>query len=169
MSRTNPESQNKAPGSRYWRSLNQLHGTPEFEQYLQREFPAAASEYPTGVSRRRWLQMMSASMVLGGVAGCRYSEEIIAPFAVRPEGRVPGEPYFFATNFEWADRVYHALVQGVDGRPTKIEGHTEHPTSRGGTDVYVQASTLSLYDPDRADGSFIAMSRVLLRPRRGMS
>lgn len=36
----------------YWRSLNDLQETPEFEQYLHREFPQAASEFPEGVSRR---------------------------------------------------------------------------------------------------------------------
>ncbi len=138
--------------SRYWRSLNELHQTPEFEQHLQREFPVAASEYPSGISRRRWVQLMGASLTLSGMAGCRYSEEIIAPFVVRPEGRVPGESYQYATNFEWADRVYHVLVEGVDGRPLKVEGYKDHPSARGGTDVYSQAAILNLYDPDRKEG-----------------
>lgn len=140
---------NPSPRARYWRSLSELQQTPEFEQFLHREFPVAASEFPEGVSRRRWLQLMGASLAMGGVVGCRYPEETIAPFVIRPDGRVPGEAYSRATNFALADRVYHLAVSCVDGRPLKIEGNPDHPTGRGGTDAYVQASMLGLYDPDR--------------------
>ena len=47
------------PAGGYWRSLNELDQTPEFRQFLEREFPQAASEFPSGVSRRRWLQLMA--------------------------------------------------------------------------------------------------------------
>lgn len=136
---------------RYWRSLNELQGTPEFQQFLHREFPVAASEYPEGVSRRRWLQLMGASLAMGGAIGCRYPEETIAPFVIRPEGRIPGESYSRATNFELAGRSHHLLISCVDGRPLKIEGNADHPASNGGTDPYIQASILGLYDPDRSD------------------
>jgi hypothetical protein len=41
------------------------------------------------------------------------------------------------------------LVESHMGRPTKIEGNSEQPGSKGGTDVFMQASILNLYDPDR--------------------
>ena len=149
---------------RYFRSLDELQQTPEFEQFLTREFPQAASEFPEGVSRRRWIQLMGASLALGGIAGCRYNREEIASFVMRPEGRVPGVPEFFATNFEWAGSVVNALVTNFDGRPIKIDGNAEHPAyansqpkdfaenpklAAAGTDATTQAAILSLYDPDR--------------------
>ena len=42
------------------------------------------------------------------------------------------------------------LVESHMGRPTKIEGNSEHPGSLGGTDVFAQAATLGMYDPDRS-------------------
>ena len=82
----------KARQKPYWRSLAELENTPEFEEFLQREFPVAASEYPQGVSRRRWLQLMGASFALAGAAGCRWEQDEILPFTQRPMGRTPGEP-----------------------------------------------------------------------------
>lgn len=135
----------------YWRSLAEFRGGKDFEQYLDREFPVAASEFPEGVSRRRWMQLMGASLALVGAAGCRYPEEEILPFVIRPEGRVPGETYSRATSFELAGRVYNLLITNFDGRPLKIEPNDQHPAGSG-TDVFSQASILGLYDPDRARG-----------------
>ena len=150
---TSNESASSSPSKSgkpsYWRSLSELRGSEEFEQYLDREFPVAASEFPEGVSRRRWMQLMGASLAFAGVAGCRYPEETIEPFVIRPEGRIPGESYLRATNFELAGRVYNLFISCVDGRPLKIEPNTAHP-SNVGTDAYSQASILGLYDPDRA-------------------
>ena len=149
MSETTP-----TPRSQYWRSLNEIKQTPEFEDFMHREFPVGASEFPEGTSRRRWMKLMGASIALGTLTatGCRYPEETIAPFVIRPDGRIPGEPHQTATNIEWAGRVYNLFVTGVDGRPVKVEPNAEHPAPGSGSDAYVQASILQLYDPDRMDG-----------------
>ena len=102
---------------------------------------------------------MGASLALGGLAGCRWQAEEIAPFAVRPENRVPGEPEYFATSLDIGDMPRHLLVTCYDGRPVKVEGNPDHPSSRGASDVLSQASLLNLYDPDRSD-------RVLQRAGR---
>lgn len=150
----------------YWRSLNQLENTPEFEQFMKREFPVAASEFPDGISRRRWLQLMSASLALGGFAGCRYQKEEFAALVGRSDQRIAGVPLMFATSFEWANRPVHLLVGNVDGRPIKLEGNPQYPLhaavdpsgfhdgkeaafAMAGTDSYTQGCILQLYDPDR--------------------
>ncbi|WP_442483784.1 TAT-variant-translocated molybdopterin oxidoreductase [Aeoliella sp. SH292] len=135
---------------KYWRSLDQLENSAEFQEFMHREFPVAASEFPAGVSRRRWLQLMGASFALASVAGCRWETERIAPFVERPEGMVPGETMKYATTIELAGAPRHLLVTCYDGRPIKIEGNPEHPGSLGATDGYSQATTLTMYDPDRS-------------------
>ena len=120
----------------YWRSLSEYRGEEEFNEFLDREFPVAASEFPEGVSRRRWMQLMGASLAVAGAAGCRYPVETIEPFVIRPEGRVPGESYQRATNFQLAGRVYNLLINCFDGRPLSIEPNKDHLTG-GGTDAYV--------------------------------
>lgn len=149
-------SASKAP--KYWRSLSELRGSEKFDPYLDREFPVAASEFPEGVSRRRWMQLMGASLAMVGAAGCRYPEEEILPFVIRPEGRVPGETYSRATNFELAGRVYNLLIECFDGRPLKVQPNPQHPSGIG-TDVFSQASVLGLYDPDRARGDDASLLR----------
>ena len=135
----------------YWRSLEELEDSPAFRDFLHREFPTAASEFPEGMSRRRWMQLMGASLALGGLAGCRWEEEKIAPFAMRPENRIPGEAEYFATSIEIAGMPRHLLATCYDGRPIKIEGNPDHPASNGASDALSQATILDLYDPDRSD------------------
>ncbi len=134
---------------KYWRSLNELENSPEFEEMLHREFPVAASEFPQGISRRRWLQLMGASLALGGLTGCRYKEEKFAPLSARPVDRIPGRTDRYATSIELAGGVRHLLVTCYDGRPLKVEGNAEHPAGQRGTDAWAQACILEMYDPDR--------------------
>lgn len=142
-----------APASRvspFWRSLDELQNTEQFQEFLAREFPQAASEFPEGVSRRRWMQLMSASFALAGAAGCRWETEKIAEFVNRPEGYIPGTRQHYATNIHWAGAPRHLLVTKYDERPVKVEGNPDHPASLGAADGFAQAATLALYDPDRA-------------------
>src|SRR5688572_17458479 len=156
-------------GMKYWRSLDHLADTPEFRQFLEREFPAGASELVADpVTRRNFVKIMSASLALAGfgLTGCRRPEEKIMPFGQQPENYTHGVPKFYATAMPTRGSALPLLVKSHDGRPIKIEGNPDHPDSNGGTDTFAQASILSLYDPDRAkrftrDGNAVVREEAL--------
>jgi len=140
-------------GREYWRSLDDLADTPQFREFMHREFPAGATELLNSDDRRHFLKVMGASMALAGLGltGCRrWPEEHVMPYAHRPEGRMPGVPVHYASGMELGGVGYGLLVTSYDGRPIKVEGNPEHPATRGATSAIMQASILNLYDPDRS-------------------
>lgn len=135
----------------WWRSLEERARAPEFTELLAREFPIHAAEWDDGLSRRRFLELSGASLALGGLVACtRQPREKIVPYVRQPEEVLPGRPLYFATAFPLAGYATGLLVESHTGRPTKIEGNADHPSSLGATDVFGQASVLGLYDPDRS-------------------
>ncbi len=138
-------------GPEYWRSLEELAGSEDFQTALHREFPKGASEWVDSVSRRGFLKVMGASLGLAGMTGCvRLPLEPIVPYLRQPENVVPGRPAYYATAVTLGGYASPVLVESHLGRPTKIEGNDLHPASLGGTDIFTQASILGLYDPDRS-------------------
>jgi MoCo/4Fe-4S cofactor protein with predicted Tat translocation signal len=140
------------PADRYWRSLDDLAGTPEFEAWAAREFPSFLDEALPPASRRQFLKVMGASAALAGLTACRWPSEEIVPFAYRPEGVVPGVPKQYASAFELDGAALGLLVTSWDGRPIKVEGNPSHPSSLGRTTARAQALVLEMYDPDRSRG-----------------
>src|SRR5262245_27397104 len=138
-------------GRLFWRSLGELADTPQFREYLHREFPEQASEWNDPKGRRQFLRLMSASLALAGVGACtKQPPEAIVPYVKQPEDLVPGRPLFFASAIPLSGVAAPVLVESHMGRPTKIEGNPDHPASLGATDALTQAAVLALYDPDRA-------------------
>jgi len=141
----------RAQGKLYWRSLEELAASERFQEFLQREFPRQAAVWDSGLSRRRFLQVMGASLALAGLSGCLSQPvEKIVPYVKAPEEVVPGQPLFFATAIALGGFAAGVLVESHMGRPTKIEGNPDHPASLGAADALTQAAILSLYDPDRS-------------------
>jgi molybdopterin-containing oxidoreductase family iron-sulfur binding subunit len=138
-------------GRDYWRGLEELSGTPEFEEFLHREFPENASEWHDSKSRRDFLKLMGASLALAGLSACtRQPVEKIVPYVRSPEEFIPGQPLYYATALILGGMATGVLVESHMGRPTKIEGNEKHPASLGATDAFAQAAILTLYDPDRS-------------------
>ncbi len=134
----------------YWRSLEHLANTPEFQEYAQREFPEQASELTNPVTRRTFLSLMGASLAMAGLTGCRRPVEKIIPYVVQPEEITPGIPQYYATAMPFGTSSYSLIAESNEGRPTKIEGNPKHPASLGATNALAQATILNLYDPDRS-------------------
>ena len=140
-------------GERFWQSLGELAETKEYRNFLENEFPANAENNGAGagINRRDILKLMAASTALAGLSACtKLPTEKIVPYVKPPEEIIPGKPLFYATSMPLAGVATGLLVESNMGRPTKIEGNPDHPGSLGGTDVFTQASVLTLYDPDRS-------------------
>ncbi|HET9179844.1 MAG TPA: TAT-variant-translocated molybdopterin oxidoreductase [Terriglobia bacterium] len=138
---------------RFWRSLDQLADTEEYQELARREFPTnPVKPAESGVSRRNMLKLMAASAGLAGLTACtKLPIEHIAPYVRPSEEFVPGHPLFYATSMPRPEGgALGLLVKSDMGRPTKAEGNPDHPASLGSTDVFGQASVLDLWDPDRA-------------------
>jgi molybdopterin-containing oxidoreductase family iron-sulfur binding subunit len=151
---TQPE-QGGGPAPDQWQGLDQFLGSPEFEKVLRDEFPEDAAEWLDPVTRRRFLTLMGASLTLAGVNGCNpslkpASQKKVLPYVRKPDAVEPGVPAFFATAVGHDGFGTGVLVKSTEGRPIKVEGNPSHPDSRGSTSVFMQASVLGLYDPDRS-------------------
>ncbi len=147
-----PERPNPT-GRKYWRTVGELHDTPEFRGWLEREFPAGAAEMEgDALSRRNFLTLMGASLALAGfgLTGCRRPEAYLVPYSKAVEWTIPGKNVFYATSMPRRRGAMPLVAATTEGRPIKLEGNSLHPLSNGATDPYAQCSLLDLYDPDRS-------------------
>src|SRR5437763_8796475 len=138
-------------GKQYWRCLEELAEGDDFRAMIHDQFPEQEEAWTNPMTRRQFLTLLGASLALAGLNGCtRPPNEKILPYVRQPEDLVPGKPLYFATAMTLGGFATGLLVESHEGRPTKIEGNPDHPASLGATDVFAQASILTLYDPDRS-------------------
>ena len=138
-------------GKRYWRSVDELADTAEFQAAVEREFPGSAQEWVDPVSRRGFMKLMGASLALAGLAGCtKQPDEPIYPYVKAPEDLILGKPMYFATAHPFVTGAVPLLVKSDQFRPIKIDGNPDHPYNQGSSDPFTQATLLDLYDPDRS-------------------
>jgi MoCo/4Fe-4S cofactor protein with predicted Tat translocation signal len=143
-------------GREFWRSLEELAETPTFHEWLGREFPQGAAEMRDPASRRSFLKLMGASLALASLTGCQFAikppPRKIVPYVRQPELVIPGKALYYATTIVQNGYGLGVLAESHEGRPTKIEGNPDHPSSLGATETLAQASILMMYDPDRSTG-----------------
>ena len=118
---------------------------------------------PDGISRRDFMQLMGATIVMGSLAGCREHEPFqeIVPYQRSPESALHGPYSHYSTALMTGDSVLGVRVTSHEGRPIKVEGNPDHPLSKGTTNAFAQASLYDLYDPHRA--SLITQDQSLVR------
>ena len=138
--------------SRQWRSLAELERDPAFLERASREFPSLAEALAVPQRRRRVLRLMAAALALGGLAGCDSGEPSghLIPAVRNPPGIIPGLPNRYASAHVLGGYALGTVVTHQMGRPIKVDGNPNHPSSLGATDAFAQAEVLSFYDPDRA-------------------
>ena len=160
-------------GEAYFKSLEDVAETPEFQSWIEDEFPNRSSLME--VDRRDFLKVMGASMALAGLAGCRslvLPNDEAVPYVTAPEDITPGKALWFATAIPHNGSSLGVLVESHEGRPTKIEGNPDHASSKGKTDSFAQAELLNLYDPGRMvfckKGELESTWEIALRDLRGL-
>jgi MoCo/4Fe-4S cofactor protein with predicted Tat translocation signal len=135
----------------YWRSLEELAETPEFAAMVARQAPRFR-DIVHAFDRRRFLQLMAASLALGGLSSCgpEADPRQLLPYVKEPENIVPGRNRYYASAVTLDGYATGVLVTHQMARPIKVEGNPDHPASLGAASAIMQASILQLYDPRRA-------------------
>ena len=142
---------------RYWSSIEEKRGLVGPEP---NEFAAGAldGEEP---GRRDFLKLLGTAAAATGLAGClRNPPEHLLPYGKQPDELVPGNPLHYATTLSLDGYGLGVVVAAREGRPIKVEGNPEHPSSMGGTSAFEQAAIYQLYDPQRAKQARISKKRV---------
>jgi molybdopterin-containing oxidoreductase family iron-sulfur binding subunit len=141
------------PDREQWESLEELAQREDFDRFLQEEFPREAAVLrQSGMDRRSFLKLMGAALAIAGINGCTAQppNEPIVPYVRTPEEIIPGIPVYFASTAVLGGYGTGILIETHEGRPTRIEGNVNHPASLGSSDLFLQASILELYNPERS-------------------
>ena len=111
--------------------------------------PVIAAE-EEGLLRREMLELVGAAMAL---AACEPPRGEILPYVRQPRELVPGQELSYATSLTDRGVAWGVLVRTRAGRPVKVDGNPDHPTTLGGGSTpQLQASLYDLYDPARLKG-----------------
>jgi MoCo/4Fe-4S cofactor protein with predicted Tat translocation signal len=145
-------------GSRYWKSLRELHDQDSVSEQKAREFMDGVTDDfkmsdLSAMSRKQFLALLTASAAFAA-AGCNsYRDEgEIVPYTKKPEEVTPGVPNYYASTCTGCNQACGILIKTREGRPIKIDGNPDHPINRGKICPTGQASILNLYDPCRLRG-----------------
>lgn len=153
----------------FWKSLESKESPEARDVRAQAEFPLGISEAkgpkrlpvvssqavksvvePTdNVGRRGFMLFAGLSAALFAEGCARRPVEKILPYTKQPEYTLPNVSSHYATVRVQRGDAVGLVVEAHEGRPTKVEGNPDHPSSRGNADAFAQASIFDVYDPDR--------------------
>ena len=132
----------------YWKSLKDISSEEDYKRFLKQ----SEHNIDNGLSRRNFLSLIAASVALAGLEGCKKPVQKIIPYVEAEIGTIPGIPNYYASTIPFKNNALGVVIENHDHRPMKIEGNEKHPTTLGKSNSFSQASTLEMYDPDRARG-----------------
>lgn len=138
-----------------WKSINDYNNDPEVLEFKHDEFLDGVtekfdSEKLSGLSRRKFLALLSASAALTATACTDYQDKgEIIPYNKRPEEVFPGIANYYASTCNGCGQACGILIKTREGRPIKVDGNPDHPINQGKICAKGQASILNLYDPER--------------------
>lgn len=141
--------------NKLWKSLSDYENRPESIKAKHDEFREGVTEEfdsskLSGMSRRKFLAVLSASAALTATACTDYRDKgEIIPYNKRPEEVLPGIANYYASTCTECSLACGILIKTREGRPIKIDGNPDHPVNKGKICTKGQASILSLYDPER--------------------
>ena len=135
---------------KYWKGLEQLKNSAEFQEKANKEFPEylpiADGEEP---SRRDFLKLMGFGIAAVSLAACETPVKKAIPYVKKPVAVDPTLPNYYASTYVSGSDYCSVVVKTREGRPIKLEGNKLSSFSGGGTSSQVEASVLSLYDQER--------------------
>ena len=132
----------------YWKSLKDISSSEDYDKFLKQ----SDHNEDTNISRRNFMSLIAASVALAGLEGCKKPVQKIIPYVEAKRNTIPGIPKYYSTTMPFKNNAFGLVVENHDERPIKIEGNALHSITGGKSNVYVQSSTLNMYDPDRARG-----------------
>lgn len=143
---------------KYWKSVDELNNTPEFQQEISVEF---AQEIPveeifnenaavTATNRRDFLKLFGFSIGAAALAACNTTPiKKAIPYLNAPTSVSPSIANYYASTFFDGTDFANVLVKTREGRPIKIEANNLSSVTGHGVSARVSASVLSLYDTYR--------------------
>ncbi len=111
---------------------------------------AKADVSDVSIGRRGFMFFAGSAAALAAEGCARRPIEKILPYSKAPEHVMPGVANHYATVRQFRGDAIGIVVESHEGRPTKVEGNPDHPSSNGATDAWTQAAIFELYDPDRS-------------------
>jgi len=143
---------NPRPDRRAWMELDAALERPALHDTPERDEPRV-SDMPAGLRRRDVLKLAALS---ASIAACeRLPLRHALPYLVPPEELTPGVPLHYASTCAACPAACGLVATVRDGRPVKLEGHPQHPLSRGGLCALGQGDLRALYDAGRLQGPTI--------------
>ncbi len=145
----------------YWKGVEELSNTPEFEKSKGREFAEELpieelfnkkASAPEVSGRRDFLKILGFGIGAATLAACEAPVRKTIPYLIKPEEITPGVANYYASSYFDGCDYCSILVKTREGRPIKIEGNNLSTVTNGGTNARVQGSVLSLYDSSRMKG-----------------